>query len=339
MTERRHIPLYDIGSGGAAALAEAAPGDLRQLYRDACRLYTPPVVFMGDILSRIWLERTRNPYLAEIRAVQAQLPGRGAYLLNMSYEWACTTSVAPDPGGIGMRLCRTLDWKIRGLGRTLVMARQTGPAGTYLNATWPGSVGIYTAMAPGRFAAAINQPPLHSHSPLTTPLDWLVARVRQYTSDDWPPSHLLRHVFDTCASYDEAFVRLRDTPLCIPAFFSLTGIERGQGCIIERTERDAVVHAAPTAISNHWLEIKRPGRQRGCDSVARRAQMMDAMTAHNPDFDWVKLPIANRDTRLAAEMNPATGMFVLQGWEGIQPVTEIMRVSEPVSPQLDELLA
>jgi hypothetical protein len=329
---RRQIPIYDIGSGGAAALAEAAPGAFRQLYRDALRLYTPPVVFFGDLLSQRWLERSKNPYLDEIRAVQGRLPGRGAYLLNMSYEWACTTSVAPDPTGIGMRLCRTLDWSLKGLGGTLIMARQDSPAGVYYNATWPGSVGIYTAMAPGRFAAAINQPPLRSRSRLTVPFDWLAARGRQYRSDDLPPSHLLRRAFEACCDYDEAFALLRDTPICMPVFFSLAGVAPGEGCIIERTERDAIVHAAPTAISNHWLAIRQPGRQRGRDSHARRTLMLEAMTETTPDFDWVKPPIRNADTRVSAEMNPAIGAFILQGWEGHTAVTDILTVSE--SPDL-----
>lgn len=338
MALRRTIEIYDIGTGGAASLAAAAPGYLRQLYRAARRLYTPPVVYAGDVMSQWWLERTDNPYLDEIRAVQSLLPGRAAYLLNMSYEWACTTSVAPDPGGIGMRLCRTLDWKLKGLGHTVIMARQYGPAGEYMNATWPGSVGIYTALAPGRFAAAINQPPLRSHSPLTVPIDWLAARARQYASIDIPPSHLLRRVFDTCPTYDAALACLRDTPLCMPVFFSLAGTEPGEGCVIERTERAAIVHRAPTAISNHWIAIKRPGRQRGRDSKARHACMLEAMTAHHMDFAWVQPPIRNRDTRVAAEMNPATGDFALQGWEGHEAVTEILRLSESVPPQLDEML-
>jgi hypothetical protein len=329
MSMRRQIPVYDIGAGGAAALAEAAPGHLHQLYRNARRLYTPHAVLVGDLLSQRWLERTRNPYLDEIRAVQRMLPGRAAYLMTMSYEWACTTSVAPDPAGTGMRLCRTLDWKLKGLGRTLIMARQHGPAGDYLNATWPGAVGIYTAMAPGRFAVAINQPPLHSHSRLTMPLDWLAARARQYASSDLPPSHLVRRVFETCADYHEALAMLRDTPLCVPVFFSLAGNERGEGCIIERTEHEAIVHEAPAAIANHWIAIRQPGRPRGRDSKARHACMLDAMTTQHVDFAWVQPPIRNKDTRVAAEMNPATGDFALQGWEGHQPVTEILRLREP----------
>lgn len=339
MQARRQIPLYDIGSGGAAALADAAPGHFRQLYRDAKRLYTPPLVYLGDLLSQRWLEGSGNRYLDEIREVQKRLPGRGAYLLNMSYEWACTTSVAPDPAGTGMRLCRTLDWKLKGLGSTLILARQEGRAGSYLNATWPGSVGIYSAMAPGRFAAAINQPPLRSHSPLTVPFDWLAARARQYASSALPPSHLLRLVFDTCADYSTARKMLCETPICMPVFFTLAGVARDEGCVIERTERRAVVHDAPTAISNHWLAIKEPGRERGRDSHARRALMLEATSDKRTDFDWVTPPIRNRDTRVSAEMNPATGSFMLQGWEGHQAVTEILRLRENLPPQLDEMLA
>lgn len=338
MTARSKIAIHDIGASGAAGLAAAAPETLAQLYRDAQRLYTPPAVFVGDMASQRWLERSHNPYLDEIRAVQARLPGRGAYLLNMSYEWACTTSVAPDPGGIGMRLCRTLDWKLKGLGRTMIMARQSGPAGRYMNATWPGAVGIYTAMAPGRFAAAINQPPLRSHSPLTVPFDWLRARTRQYASRELPPSHLLRQVFDTCGNYASALQQLRDTPICLPVFFSLAGTERNEGCIIERTEHDAVVHPAPAAIANHWIALQQPGRQRGRDSKARHACMLEAMTARHADFAWVQPPIRNRDTRVAAEMNPATGDFALQGWEGDEPVTEILEMNETAPLHLDEQL-
>ena len=37
-----------------------------------------------------------------------------------------------DPTAPGMRLLRTLDWPFHGLGRNLVVARQTGPAGEFL---------------------------------------------------------------------------------------------------------------------------------------------------------------------------------------------------------------
>jgi hypothetical protein len=38
-------------------------------------------------------------------------------------------------------------------------------------------VGVITAIAPGRFAAAINQPPVLSYGAIL-PVDWLIERVR-----------------------------------------------------------------------------------------------------------------------------------------------------------------
>ncbi len=57
-------------------------------------------------------------------------------------------------------LRRTLDWPFRGLGKCVEIAWQSGPAGEFYNVTWPGPVGVLSAMAPGRFCAVINQAPM-----------------------------------------------------------------------------------------------------------------------------------------------------------------------------------
>jgi hypothetical protein len=137
-----------------------------------------------------WLVRAENPYLDEIEAIAALIGRSGAYALNTSYEWCCTCGVGDDIDG-GVRLLRVLDWRQPGLGRALVVVWQRGPAGDFANITWPGFVGVVTAMAPGRFAVALNQPPMMSWG-LTPPLDWLVGRVGVWRSRALPPVHLLR---------------------------------------------------------------------------------------------------------------------------------------------------
>ena len=74
---------------------------------------------VGDALSRRWLAGADNPFSDEIAKIAGTAGGPGAYLLNLSYEWTCTTSAAADPGGTGNRLLRTLDWPLDGLGRHL----------------------------------------------------------------------------------------------------------------------------------------------------------------------------------------------------------------------------
>ena len=155
------IPLIDIRDGGT--VRHAREGRDRALaLRDACLGWFPPVVAplvpVMDRMAQHWLSRSCSPYLAEVESIAAALRIPGVWFLNGSYQWGCTALARDDEGGPW--LARTLDWPFPGLGRHVVMARMEGPAGDFFNVTWPGYVGALTAMAPGRFSAAINQAPL-----------------------------------------------------------------------------------------------------------------------------------------------------------------------------------
>jgi hypothetical protein len=314
------IPVLDIGGDGADALAAAAPERFGVILAAADGHYGRIALTAGDALSRQWLVRANNPYLPEIDAVAARLGRAGAHLLNLSYEWTCTTGVAPDPSGDGNRMLRTLDWPLDGLGRALVVARQSGTAGDYLNVTWPGFAGIATAMAPGRFAAALNQPPMPRYTPSCW-LDWAIGRVRLAVGAALPPAHLLRRVFDTCRTYAEARAALIETPICLPAFFTLSGTGADEGCTIERTETDASVRESPACAANHWQSFHRPGRARGADSV-KRAQTLVELQRRAPDgFGWVVEPVLNRTTRAAVVANAKRGTLWVQGFEADGPAT------------------
>ena len=74
-------------------------------------------------------------------------------------------------------MVRTLDCPVGGLGGNVVVARHEGDMGPFYNVTWPGLVGVVTAMAPGRFSVALNQTPMRRYSPWCW-LDWGIARGR-----------------------------------------------------------------------------------------------------------------------------------------------------------------
>ena len=151
------IPLIETGGEGPVGLATREPARLRDIVRHGAKKYRFGILPIGDRLSEYWLGRNRNPYLEELHAVADLAPGQnGIYMLNLSYEWSCTVAVGRDPSGAGNRMLRTLDWPLDGLGRDVVVARFEGTEGRYDAVTWPGFVGIATAMAPGRFSAAIN---------------------------------------------------------------------------------------------------------------------------------------------------------------------------------------
>lgn len=311
------IPVIDARRGGPLAAARAAEPRMRDLFRHARRTFTPPVLAVMDIASRRWLHRVGNPYLGELDEIGILLGKSGAYALNTSYEWACTSGVADDPRG-GIRLLRVLDWRMAGLGRNVVVALQRGAAGDFANITWPGYVGVVTAVAPGRFAVAINQPPRMSWG-ATPPVDWAIARAKLWRSDALPPSHLLRFVCETCATYLDAKRLLNEAPLCLPAVFILAGVTPGEGCVIERAPNRAAVREMPAAAANHWVGMALRGRARGRHSRERLAQM-DATLAGNAEAS-LSAPIINRDTRLVALMKPGAGRLLLQGWEHGRPAT------------------
>ena len=319
------IPLFDIGDQGPEALIDAAPERFAEIMGQAGRYYGGLTLRAGDMVSRRWLTVTKNPYGDEIARIAAATERPGAYMLNLSYEWSCTAAVGDDPAGGGNRLLRTLDWPLDGLGRAVCVAKTNGAAGTYYNVTWPGFAGVATAMAPGRFSVALNQPPMRKLTPSHL-LDWIIGRFQMRRAAGLPPVHLLRLVCDTCPSYAAAREMLENEPLRMPALFSLGGAAPGEGCVIERLERKAVTHETPATIANHWLSVQLPGHDRGTDSLGRFRRMEQIRDRDWNDFSWVAPPILNETTRVSVIADAGKGSLAVQGWEVGRAVTEIFRL-------------
>src|ERR1700742_5030382 len=159
------IPVVDVREGGPLRLARDGR-ERAQGLRDACLAWFPgatkPLVPLLDNIARRWLMRSQSPYVDEVRAIADTLGFPGIWFLNGSYQWSCT-ALAREEDGTSW-LARTLDWPFPGLGRFVELARMRGPAGEFVNVTGPGYVGTLTALAPGRFAAAINQGPMRRRS-------------------------------------------------------------------------------------------------------------------------------------------------------------------------------
>jgi len=314
------IPLVDLGSAGPLKLLDAERARAEALIAVSRRAYSGAAMRIGDAISKRWLERSANPYRRQILAIGAALGMPGAALLNMSFEWTCTSGAAPSPDGVGNRMLRVLDWRLAGLGAHVVVAREEGPAGVFYNVTWPGAVAILTAMAPGRFSAAINQAPMRQYG-LGLLGNWAVNRAKVWRSADLPPTHLLRRVFETATSYAEAKRLLVETKLCLPVLFTLSGARPEEGCIIERTETAAIVHEGACAIANDWRSPHLTGRVRGHDNPERRALMERIQARPLSGFDWMVPPILNRFTRLAVQANAMQGTLSVLGYEGQAPAT------------------
>jgi hypothetical protein len=322
------IPSIDLGGEGPLALLRQERGRAAALIAAARQTYGALPFALADRLSRGWLARSDNPYRAEIAAIAEEL-GTGATLLNLSYEWGCTTGAFADVDG-RPRLLRVLDWPLDGLGANVVVARRATTAGPLVDITWPGATGVVTALAPGRFAVAMNQAPRKRHG-LGFVGDWLVDRIALLVrSRDLPPMHLLRRVCESAQDFAAARAALAATPIAIPALFIVAGTRPGECCVIERRQHDARVHDdVPAIAANAWLSDW-PGVARGGTNADRIAALAACAAAAGADFAWLQPPVLNWRTRLAVVASAATGEAAVVGIEAERAATEVLQVRPPV---------
>jgi len=328
------IPVVDVREGGTLRLAREGSERARSL-RDTCVAWFPaaarPLVPLLDGVARRWLMRSQSPYVEEVRAIAEVLGFPGIWFLNGSYQWSCT-ALARDEDGAPW-LARTLDWPFPGLGRFAELARMRGPVGDFVNVTWPGYVGVLTALAPGRFAAAINQGPMRrrSQAELLRLYDLAangIATLRYVRAI--PPDQLLRRVFEEADSYDRAKRMLETTPVARPVIYTLAGCHAGQRCVIERTEDGFNTRTDDHGAANDWLQSTPLWEGRIGASQVLRLSFEDAAqysrarreclaawpgSFNRDSFGWVVPPVLNPYTRIAVEMNPARGIVRAIGYE------------------------
>lgn len=325
------IPVVDIRDGGPLRHARQSAAQARAL-RDACLRFFPraalPLIPALDYASRRALKRARSPYFAEIAEIAAALKFSGVWMLNASYQWGCTAR-ACEQDGVPW-LIRTLDWPFRGLGRHAELAHMRGD---FVNVTWPGYVGVLTALAPRRFAAALNQAPMwrRTRHRWLRPYDYAANALRAArAADRIPPDQLLRRAFETCADFGAARRLLETTPVARPVIYTLVGCAPRERCVIERTETDFVTREHDTCAANDWVPCRpgwegRIGTRRFLVSSfadaagysrARRqtlAQWNGSPAARG--LDWVRAPVLNPYTRLAVAMCPAEGILRVTGFD------------------------
>jgi hypothetical protein len=345
------IPVTTIPAGGLVRYAIDGDARVRAL-RDDCISKLPrgaaSLLPALDSATHRWLRRSNSPYVEDIAAIAASLEYHGVWFLNGCYQWGCT-AVARDQDNAPW-LARTLDWPFPGLGRRLEVVRMQGSAGDFDNVTWPGYVGILTASAAGRFAAAINQAPLRRRTrhPGLRPFDIALNALRTWRIRHIPPDHLLRAVFEIAKTYGEARARLEQTPVARPVIYTLVGCERGERCVIERTEDGFQTRDDDTTAANDWIRASWPWEARvssetlltrsyeeAADNSRTRREQLAGWRGQfaSAGFEWVTKPVLNSNTRLAVEMCPALGRLRAVGYELMDgrelpvPVTTICEVS------------
>jgi hypothetical protein len=109
----------------------------------------------------------------------------------------------------------------------------------------------------------------------------------------------------------------------------LVGCERGERCVIERTQDGFASRGHDTGAANDWLQRHPSWEARvaaealftrtaneAADNSRTRCDHLEAWPgAFGKEFEWVSPPVLNSQTRLAVEMCPAAGMLRAIGYE------------------------
>jgi acid ceramidase len=180
-------------------------------------------------------ELVRSDHWSEIEALSRtlQVPVSDVALSNFYYDvlkvvLGCT-AFAVDTGN-GILHARNLDWWTE----NAALARYTtvshfvgGPAGEFTTIGWPGFMGVFSGVAPGRFAITLNAVlSLERAQPAT------------------PVVLVLRTVFEEAQTFDEALAILSSTPLPCDCLLLLSGTRSGELVVIERSpSRHAIRHS------------------------------------------------------------------------------------------------
>ena len=143
----------------------------------------------------------------------------------------------------------------------------------------------------------------------------------------------MRHVFETCATFEEACRLLETAPVARPVLFTVVGCKPGERVVIERHATISRVHRDETIVANAWRDETSGWRSR-CNTVddpvasnqQRRMGLATWAGRDDDTFAWAAPPVLNKDTRLTVEMCAASGRLAVMGWEpngkgSVEPVT------------------
>lgn len=136
----------------------------------------------------------------------------------------CTAGIVQSKK-FGMLHFRTLDWEMKQIGRATRLFHFKTPTHTFTAVGIVGLLGVLSGMVPGKYSVTINFAPVDS-LPSVGRMGCLFH---------------LRDVLETCSEYADAVRALSNTELSSNVFFTVCGAQRGQGCIIERTQTDKSV--------------------------------------------------------------------------------------------------
>ena len=209
---------------------------------------------VADFLCAAARDLVRPDHWSEMESLSTtlDLPVGDIALCNFYYDalkvvWGCT-AFAVDASDFILH-ARNLDWWTE----NAALARYTavshfigGPAGRFTTIGWPGFIGAFSGIAPGRFAVTLN-----------------AALSLERAQPATPVVLLLRTVLEEARSFDEAAAILSSALLPCDCLLLLTGTRSGEMVVIERTPSRHAVRPAQggfvSVTNDYWRLNANPG--------------------------------------------------------------------------------
>jgi Acyl-coenzyme A:6-aminopenicillanic acid acyl-transferase len=213
------------------------------------------------MLAQLARLRTWNRFHREVVGIarMADADWCDIMLANISYDLVlsslgCSTIALPTKDG--PVLARNMDWwpdDLLAQSSYLLCYQQAG-ATRFVNAGWPGSVGVVSGMSQRGFAVALNA----------------VSCSEPFAKTGYPVLLHVRRVVEDAANFEEALTMLRDQRLTAPALFTLVGMENVQRVVIERTPTRHAIRRAENSQA-----LLTTNDYRSLDKVPSRAEPLD----------------------------------------------------------------
>ena len=201
--------------------------------RDLLTTYQRDLGLSASLVSEMSRPVVREDYWNEMEGIasRANVPIDDVVCGNLYYDAlkavliGCTAFAVDTPAG--PLHARNLDWWTENdsLRRYTMSARFTGAAaGEFTTVGWPGFIGVFSGIAPRRFAVTLNA--VISDEPLQAAP---------------PVVFLLRQVLEEAPDFRSALRLLKEAPLASDSLLLLTGIRAGEMAVIERTPSRAAI--------------------------------------------------------------------------------------------------
>jgi acid ceramidase len=268
---------------------------------------------VGEFLTGCARELVRADHWAELGALSRMLgvPMSDMVLCNFYYDAlkvvvGCTAFAVDSAAGV--LHARNLDWWTK----SAILSRYTmachfvgGVAGEFTTIGWPGFIGAFSGIAPGRFAITLNAVlSLEPSVPAT------------------PVVLVLRSVLEEAQDFDEALSILSAVPLPSDSLLLLTGTRPSEHAAIERTPSRYAVrrgHHGFTCVTNDYRQIQvhtdQPRSEilaTSCHRFNRIESLLSEETPRTPEACFHYLNDAAVKMQITVQQmvfQPATGQY------------------------------